>query len=247
MTQEEMCVRIQTGTRPDLVPALWDTVSKLYNRKAAIYYYAHKEQCAQRGAAVEDLQQQAFFAFLQSIDAYKPESGLPFTAYISYPFLSAMQELIGCRTAAGRNDALNIAGSLDREIETDDGGGSTLHDLIPDSRSLDFVELLDRQSVCDMIRAEVDALPARIRYVITHSYFDGDSLAEIAAALDISPARAAALRLDALRQLSRRKNLVELHRAFYHTKQLRRLEAEAQHSIDAAQEYADAVRRIRTP
>lgn len=246
MTQEEMCTAIQTGNRPELVPALWDTVSKLYNRKAAIYYYAHKEQCAQRGAAVEDLQQQAFFAFLQSIDAYKPESGLPFTAYISYPFLTAMQELIGYRTAAGRNDAMNRAESMDRELETDDGG-STLHDLIPDSRSLDFVELLDRQSVCDMIRAEVDALPARLRYVITHSYFDGDSLAEIAAALDISPARAAALRLDALRQLSRRKNIVELHRAFYHTKQLRRLEAEAQHSIDAAQEYADAVRRIRTP
>ena len=245
MTQEEMCVRIQTGTRPDLVPALWDTVSKLYNRKAAIYYYAHKEQCAQRGAAVEDLQQQAFFAFLQSLDAYKPESGLPFTAYISYPFLSAMQELIGCRTAAGRNDALNIAGSLDREIETDDGGGSTLHDLIPDSRSLDFLETLDRQSVCDMIRAEVDTLPDRLRFVIARSYFDGETLAEIAAALDISTARAAALRLEALRQLSRRKNIVELHRAFYNTEKLRRLEAEARRNIDAAQEYANTVRRIR--
>lgn len=244
-TQEEMCLLIQTGTRQDLLPVLWDTVRKLYTLKALRYYNGHRERCAQCGAAPEDLQQQAFFAFLKSIEEYDAARGLPFAAYINLPFLSAMHELLCYRTARGRNDALCEAVSLDKEIETEDSSGDTLHDLIPDAHSLDFLEQLDAQSVSDMIRAEVRKLPERHRHVIERSYFDGASLEQIGAELGTSTERARQIRNDALRKLSRSRNLAELHSAFTHSEQLRRLENESRHSFEAEQVYNDAVRSLR--
>lgn len=246
-TQEEMCVLIQTGNRQDLIPVLWESVQKLYTLKALRYYNRHRERCTACGADLEDIQQQAFFGFLKSIDEYKPDGGLPFTAYINLPFLSAMQELLRYRTASGRNDALNRSESLDREIETEDGGGSTLHDLVPDAHSLDFLEQLDAQSVSEMIRAEVRTLPERHRLTIERSYFDGQTLEQIAAELGTSTERARQIRNEALRKLSHSRNLAELHRAFTHSAQLRRLEDKTRRANDpdAERAYSAAVRNLR--
>lgn len=244
MTQEEMCVQIQTGTRQDLIPALWESVQKLYTQKAYRYYNGHRERCTECGIEQEDIQQQAFFAFLESIEAYEPKRGLRFVSYINYPFITQMQELLGYR-AAGRNDALNSSGSLDKEIETDDGGGSTLHDIVPDVHSLDFIELLDAGSVAEMIRAEVRRLPERLCFVIEKSYFDGLTLGEIGEQLHITHTRAAQLRQQGLRQLARSRNLAELHRAFYHSEKLRRLENGSKHSFDAAKRYEELAEQIQ--
>ena len=245
MTQEEMCVLIQTGTHAELIPALWESVQKLYTLKALRYYNSHRERCAQCGAAPEDLQQQAFFAFLRSIDEYKPDEPKPFTAYINLPFLTTMQELLCYRTARGRNDALNRSESLDRELDTDESSSQTLHDIVPDVHSLDFMEQLDAESIAEMIRAEVRKLPERMCYVIEQSYFSGATLEQIAAALDVSTTRAGQLRQEALRKLSRSRNLAELHRAFYRSEKLRMLELESRRNADAQREYFETVRFIR--
>lgn len=245
MTQEEMCVLIQTGTRQDLIPALWESVQKLYTQKAYRYYSSHRERCTECGIEQEDIQQQAFFAFLESIEAYEPERGLRFVSYINYPFMRQMQELLGYRLSAGRNDALNGSGSLDKEIENDDGGGSTLHDIVPDVHSLEFIEQLDADSVAEMVRAEVRKLPDRLCFVIEKSYFDGLTLGEIGEQLHITHTRAAQLRQQALRQLAKSRNLAELHSAFYHTNKLRRLESQSRHSFDAEKQYEELAERIQ--
>lgn len=245
MTQEEMCVQIQTGTRQDLIPALWESVQKLYTQKAYRYYNGHRERCTECGIEQEDIQQQAFFAFLESIEAYEPERGLRFVSYINYPFMRQMQELLGYRLATGRNDALNGSGSLDKEIENDDGGGSTLHDIVPDVHSLEFIEQLDADSVAEMVRAEVRKLPDRLCFVIEKSYFDGLTLGEIGEQLHITHTRAAQLRQQALRQLAKSRNLAELHSAFYHTNKLRRLESQSRHSFDAEKQYEELAERIQ--
>lgn len=239
MTQEEMCVQIQTGSRQDLIPALWESVQKLYTQKAYRYYNGHRERCTECGIEQEDIQQQAFFAFLESIEAYEPERGLRFVSYINYPFMRQMQELLGYRLATGRNDALNGSGSLDKEIENDDGGGGTLHDIVPDVHSLEFIEQLDADSVAEMVRAEVRKLPDRLCFVIEKSYFDGLTLGEIGEQLHITHTRAAQLRQQALRQLAKSRNLAELHSAFYHTNKLRRLESQSRHSFDAEKQYEE--------
>lgn len=245
MKQEEMCALIQTGERADLIPALWESVQRLYTLKALRYYHRNTERCKACGIEPEDIQQQAFFAFLRSIDEYKPEKGLPFTAFIDFPFRLAMQELLCYRTASSKHDALNLAESLDKEIDTADGSGGTLADFIPDTHSLDFLEQLDAQSVAAMIRAEVDALPDRQRLVIVLIYFDGRTLEQTAAEIGTSTERARQIRKEALCKLAQRRNLAELHRVFYHSEQLRELEAESKHSIEAERRYYEMVDSIR--
>lgn len=220
MTQEEMCIMIKTGKRADLIPELWNTVQRLYAMKSMRYYVGHLERCMKCGLEPEDLQQQAFFAFLRSIDEYKPDSDRPFTAYINFPFLIAMHELLCYRTASGRYDAMNNAESLDKELDTDSGTGTTLHDFVPDEHSIDFLERIDADSIAELIRNEVRKLPCRIRYVIEQSYFHGETLEQIAAALGVSITRAGQLRRDALRKLSHSRNLKEIYSAFYRTEML---------------------------
>lgn len=243
-TQEEMCVLIQSGERQDLIPALWESVANFYTKKAYRYYNSHRERCAACGVELEDIQQQAYFAFLKSIDEYKPEAGLRFLAYIKLPFLTAMQELLCYRS--GRSDTLNICDSLDRELDTGDGdGGSTLHDLIADEHSIEFIQQLDADSVAEMVRAEVRKLPDRERQVIEGSYFAGLTLGEIGQQLGICQQRAAQIKNAALRRLARSRNLVELHNAFYHSEKLRKLERESRHSFEAAIKYDEVAAQIQ--
>ena len=42
MTLEEMCVLIKTGTHAELIPALWESVQKLYTLKSLRYYNSHR-------------------------------------------------------------------------------------------------------------------------------------------------------------------------------------------------------------
>ena len=62
MTNEEMANAAQTGSRAAL-SQLWEAVRPLLLSMAWKFYTRQgKERCAQRGVALEDLQQEAFFA-----------------------------------------------------------------------------------------------------------------------------------------------------------------------------------------
>lgn len=224
MTPEEIAVRIRNGEEK-LIPALWERFQDLYAAKSFRYYGAHREQCARCGVDLDDVKQQAFFAFLQSIEAFNPDSGLTFSAFINFPFMQEMQQLTRTRSSGQRNDALQLCDSLDKEIDTDDGSGSTLHDLVPDPAALDFLELLDAQSVGAMIRREVQTLPEQARAVVSMQFFDGMTQAQISEKLGVSISRISSIKRDALHKLSKRRLLVELWNEMHHTAQLRQLAA----------------------
>lgn len=226
MTIEELAIRIQDGDESK-VPELWDRVRGLYMKKSFSYYGSHRELCARCGVDLEDIQQQSFFAFLQSVEAYQPESGLTFTAFVNFPFQKEMQNLTGTRTALTRLDPLNSCASLDKTIENEDGSGDTLGDFVPDPAALDFVELLDAQSVGAMIRAEVRKLSAPLCDVIAAYYFDGQTLGQIAERLGISFERVRQLRKRGELTLSKRRVLVDLWNEYHHTARLRQLEQAA--------------------
>ena len=193
-TNEELAMMIQDGDESK-VPELWEQVRKLYLKKSIHYYDSHRELCSRCGVELDDIQQQAFFAFLQSVEAYNPESGLSFLAFINYPFQTEMQNLTGTRTALTRLDPLNSCASLDKEIDTEDGSGDTLGDFVPDLTALDFLELLDAESVGEMIRAEVRKLSAPVCDVIESYYFNGQTLGTIAKRLGLSFERVRQLRM----------------------------------------------------
>ncbi len=226
MTNEELAIRIQGGDESK-VPELWDRVRGLYMKKSLVYYGNHRELCDRCGVELEDIQQQSFFAFLQSIAAFQPESGLTFAAFVNYPFQTEMQNLTGLRTALTRLDPLNCCASLDKTIDTEDGSGDTLGDFVPDPSALDFLERLDSQSVGQMIRAEVGKLPAPLCDVIAGYYFDRQTLEQIAERLGLSRERVRQLRKRGEVTLSKRRVLVELWNEMHHTEKLRQLEQTA--------------------
>lgn len=234
MTIEELAICIQDGDESK-VPELWDRVRGLYLAKSFSYYGSHRKLCNRCGVDLDDIQQQSFFAFLQTVEAFQPESGLNFTAFVNYPFQTEMQNLTGTRTALTRLDPLNNCASLDKEIETEDGSGDTLGDFVPDPAALDFVELLDAQSVGQMIRTEVRKLSAPLCDVITWIYFDGQTLGQIAQRLGVSPERVRQLRKRGELTLSKRRVLVDLWNEYHHTAQLRQLEQAARN--DRPDEY----------
>ena len=261
-TNEELAIMIQDGDESK-VPELWERVRKLYLKKSMQYFEGHRELCSRCGVELDDVQQQSFFAFLQSVEAYNPESGLVFVSFIDFQFRTEMQNLTGTRTALTRLDPLNNCASLDKVIETDDDSGDTLGDFVPDLTALDFLELLDAESVGEMIRAEVRRLPAPVCDVIAWYFFDGQTLETIAKRLDLSLERVRQLKKRGLVTLSKRRILVDLWNETHHTEQLRQLEHQANRNrpdecsslhtyeqkartpscIDLAQEYAEQQRQ----
>lgn len=229
MTCEELAIKIQNGDE-SLIPELWDRMRALYIKKAREYYLKHKSRCDQCGVTSEDMLQQSYFAFLQSIEAYEPLCEMSFSSYINYPFLSEMQALTYSRTSAQRSEALNMCDSLEREIDTGDGSPGTLGDFITDPDALYFIELIDDQSVGQMIRQEVEKLPERLCIIITGFYFDGKSLQDLGQILGISMQRASQLKSAALRKLRTRRVLVDLWNEMHHTQKLRQMESSTNHN-----------------
>lgn len=234
MTNEELAIMIQNGNK-SRIPELWERVRRIYMLKSFRYYSANKARCDSCGVTLEDVQQQSFFAFLESIEQYEPKCGLAFTSYIDYPFRTEMQELTRTRSSGQRHDCLNNCESLDKELDDGEGDGSTLHELVPDPAALDFLELLDAQSVGMMIRNEVQQLPERERIVITGVFFDCKTLGQIAEELGISFQYVGMLKKRGLVTLSKRRVLIDLWNEQHHTEQLRQLEHAANTSTpDAA-------------
>lgn len=247
MTNEELAMMIQDGDESK-VPELWEQVRKLYLKKSIHYYDGHRELCSRCGVELDDIQQQAFFAFRQSVEAYNQESGLSFLAFIDYPFQTEMQNLTGTRTALTRLDPLNSCASLDKEIDTEDGSGDTLGDFVPDLTALDFLELLDAESVGAMVRAEVRKLPAPVCDVIESYYFSGQTLGTIAERLGLSYERVRQLRKRGEVTLSRRRVLVDLWNEYHHTEQQRQLEHAAnRYRPDEYSSRKSYERATRTP
>lgn len=222
-TNEELAMMIQDGDKVR-IPELWERVRGIYMQKAFRYYGTHKPLCDRCGVTVEDIQQQAFFAFLRSIEQYEPECELAFTSYINYPFQTEMQDLTRTRHSGQLQDCLNRCSSLDTPIETDEGTADTIGDFVPDPAALDFVELIDAQSVGAMIRNEVQQLPEQEREIICAYFFDGQTLGQIADRFGVSINAISQHKKRGLVMLSRRRALVDLWNEMHHTQKLQQLE-----------------------
>lgn len=243
-TQEEMCLQIQRGKK-ELLPDLWETVEKLYTLKAYKWFTARADMARARGVELEDVMQQAWFAFLQSVAAYDAANGLPFLSYIEMPFRTECAVLMGQRTAQGRFEPLNRCASLDKETDTEDGDGGTLGDSIPDPAALEFVEMLDAESVAELIRAEVARLPQPECDVIARYYLHGETLKTIADAASKSIERVRQIRERGLKMLRKSRTLCELWAETHHTEQQRETEKQQRHDTPGiartAEDYMKAI------
>ena len=133
MTNEEAAAAIKRG-RLDLLPLLWEQVQRLTALMAYQYHVRNTDLCAASGVTVDDLQQEAYFALLEAVRYFDPDSGYTFTTCLNHPLQNAFNALCGMRTSKSRKEPLNTAKSLYEPI----GGAEEdilLLEALPDAAS----------------------------------------------------------------------------------------------------------------
>ena len=214
MTNEQLAVFIQQGDSDELIPVLWEKVRKLLYLKSEQFYRLHETACSRRGVELWDIKQVSYSAFLDAVKAFKADSGYKFTSFLKYPFRNTVNELLGLRSEAGRNEPLNNCASLDKPV-SDEDEDCALIDLQEDEHSTDFIEKLDAEMCSEIIRAEVETLPDQQAEVIKLFYFEELTLSEIGARYGVSAERARQIRAKAERTLRANKILRKLYNEHY--------------------------------
>ena len=123
MTNEELALEAKAG---DIAckEELWNAVRRLLWK--LVRPYSGRAQMLRYD--MDDLIQEAYFAFEEAIKAYDPEKGYAFTTYLGYQVNKTLRQPLKYWNG---QDRCIFAASLDAPIGEDDGD-STLQDVIPD-------------------------------------------------------------------------------------------------------------------
>ena len=144
---------------------------------------ANRERMTAAGLTFDDLEQEAFFALLNAVEAFNPSGGYTFLNSLQYAAKTRFFELIGMRTAKGKNDPLTNADRLEREIAVGNSS-APLGDLLPDEEAesqLETVENdLNREQLLEVLSVIMDRLTPTEREVIEGVYFKGKPLTRLA-------------------------------------------------------------------
>lgn len=224
MTNEQLAAFIKQGGNDELIPILWERIRKLMYMKSDRVYSALQSRFNQCGYDVWDLKQSCYTAFLKALEGYKPESGNKFTAYLSYPFRTVVQELTGVRTKQQKQEPLNSCESLDMPLNNDEPEKLTLADTIADDNAVNAPERVELADDYRVLHEAVDRLKEPLNRVINAYYFENKSLKEISEELGVCYQTANTYRHNALRCLRCSPLLKQLYRENMRHEQLRRLQ-----------------------
>ena len=209
MTNEELARRIQQGER-DLLLQLWEQVRRYAHDRA---YKWQKAAGGRGGTTVEDLEQEAFIAFLEALEGWRAEAG-QFLTWYGYRLKAAFTVATGQRTQRDRLDPLQGCLSLDAPLTDQEGDSFTLTDIIPDPQAEDdmgAVEERDRQTA---IQRVLDSLQDDQRQVIILRYFYNLTREQVARRLHLTKTRATAIEAAGLRFLRHPSRSRELREYF---------------------------------
>lgn len=198
LTNEQLAEFIQQGGNDDLKPVLWERVRRLLYMRSSMYFRRYTDYCNEHSVTEWDLKQQAYQAYEIALQKFESGRG-KFNALLGYTFKSNIRRLF-------KRDVLNTADSLDRIIDTGDGGGDTaLIDFIADDTAESPFELIEensqREETARILRKCVDSLNEQERAVIDGYFYNGETLESIGNAFGVSKARIHHIRDKALRNM----------------------------------------------
>lgn len=198
LTNEQLAEFIQQGGNDDLKPVLWERVRRLLYMRSSMYFRRYKDYCNEHSVTEPDLKQQAYQAYEIALQKFESGRG-KFNTILCYAFKISIRSLF-------KRDALNAADSLDRIIDTGDGGGDTaLIDFIADDTAESPFALIEensqREETARILRKCVDSLEERERAVIDGYFYNGETLRSIGNAFGISSVRVQHIRDKALRNM----------------------------------------------
>lgn len=187
MTNEQLALDVQDGNRAALTE-LWGAVRPLLFSLAWKFYIRQgKERCAQRGVALEDLQQETFFALCDAVQAYKPEKGYQLTTYLHYATENRFRACIG---VLGKADALNHADRLERPIPGDEEGreqGDTLPDEEAEAALFAVDDRQEQAHFHNVLEQALGELSVVQSSILRHRFTQKHTRQQTAQALHITP------------------------------------------------------------
>ena len=212
MSNEEIAILIQAG-HSELIESLYSQTKKFLLYMANKFYRLNAEACTKSGATLEDIQQEAFFALLEAVYAYKKETGYKLTTYLTYHLKTAFDTLAGHRNKTALNNSL----SLDMSLNTDEEGNElTMADIVPDRKAADSIEETERAIYNKQLRADlktaIESLSDTQKEIIKQRYYKGLTIAGIARERQTTPSKIASINKKALFALSKDKVIREKYR-----------------------------------
>ena len=187
MTNEQLAWNVQNGNRAALTD-LWSAVRPLLFSLAWKFYSRQgKERCSSHGVTLEDLQQEAFFALCDAVQAYKPEKGYQLTTYLSRATENRFRACMGIQ---GKADALNHADRLERPIPGDEEQREQ-GDSIPDEKAEAALFAVDerqeREHFHNVLEQALGELSVVQEAVLRHRFTQRHTRQQTAQALHITP------------------------------------------------------------
>lgn len=132
-SNESLVRKIQDGNY-EYIALLWHNLQRYIKTAAVRYYNRYTERFKRYGVDVDDLCQVGFFALLDAAEAYNPDKGYKFTAYLKYPLKNQFNALMGIRggkvTRVGKSISSSVSSSM--PLYENDDGGLTIEDTIAD-------------------------------------------------------------------------------------------------------------------
>lgn len=173
MTNEEIAAAIQHG-QSGLIPTLWERVERFAYLKARDYFQAHMSLCVSAGVALEDLQQESYFAFLAALRYFDPQCGYTFTTFLRFPLRNAFNTLCGMRTEQARREPLNHAASLDTPTGGRAEGLDLLDTIADEATDIETAEeAIYRQQLHDALENALSTLPEQREKLLRYRFYDG--------------------------------------------------------------------------
>ncbi len=179
MTNEEIVCAIKAGDEA-LYPELWERVKRLIFRRALSFYNSRRDFCASHGVTADDLAQSGYFALVEAVKAYRPESGYRFTTFLNFHLKLQFQAALDGGRRRNAQDMLNYCGSLDEPAgENEDGN---ILDCILDPGSEFLYEEIDSRITKEGLRDEMESClnaikPARAE-ALRFIFYDQNTLQE---------------------------------------------------------------------
>lgn len=210
MTNEKLVELIQDGIT-ELIPSLWENTEKFFYLQARKWFNKYPDMCRRAGVELEDLEQEAYFAFTDTIGYYKREEGLKFLTFANFPIKTRFNDLLGLRYEAQTHLPLNGAVNIEKPIGEDD---VTLLDTLECPVAAEEFLSLEARIDNEILRKDLDFCIDNLKpdqaQAVRLRYFEGKTLEETGAALGCSRNVARGKEADGLRNLRRGQNFVRL-------------------------------------
>lgn len=200
-TNEQEAAAYQAGER-EALDRLWSNNQGVIKSRCFRFYIQNQESCAAHGVTFDDITQEAFFALLEAVQAFKEEAGYKFLTWLNFPLKKRFNALLGRRENAAVRP-LDHCQSLDELVGEDDQ--TPRGELIPDpGAEKDFQDAEQNEynkQLHNVLEAAMSTLEKPRREILECRYFERLSYQQSADRVGCNISMSRSLEQKALRDM----------------------------------------------